>query len=252
METLFAPELLAAIGLWMGLTISLLIFGLVTGDNGLARVAQFVLVGAALGYATVLAWQNVLRPRLFEPLQATPADWRLWIPLLLGMLLTLAGAERTLRSPHETSEGWRGVLHLLGALPLALILGVAVSLGVIGGFQGTLLPQFLRAAESGLAWRAPVDVFLTGALGLLLTTGVIVHLRSSDGLVEEQPAPLRVFLRGWAWIGKRGLWLAAGMLFIRLFTARLTLLIAELEFLVARLEQTSLWRLAEQIWRGLF
>ncbi len=251
MNSLFLPELLASVGLWMGLVISLLMFSLVAGDNGMARLAQYLLVGSALGYAAVLAWQEVLRPRLFAPLQSAPADWRIWLPLLLGMLLLIAGAERTLRGPASSDAGWRGVLHLLGALPLALFLGVTLSLGVIGGVQGTLFPQFMRAAESGLAWGESLDVLLTGMLGLLLTTGVIIHLRGSDGLIEEQPAPLRALLRGWAWIGKRGLWLATGMLFIRLFTARLSLLISEFEFLIVRLEQTALWRLAEQIWTQL-
>ena len=190
MNSLFLPELLASVGLWMGLVISLLMFSLVAGDNGMARLAQYLLVGSALGYAAVLAWQEVLRPRLFAPLQSAPADWRIWLPLLLGMLLLIAGAERTLRGPASSDAGWRGVLHLLGALPLALFLGVTLSLGVIGGVQGTLFPQFMRAAESGLAWGESLDVLLTGMLGLLLTTGVIIHLRGSDGLIEEQPAPL--------------------------------------------------------------
>ena len=96
MNSLFLPELLASVGLWMGLVISLLMFSLVAGDNGMARLAQYLLVGSALGYAAVLAWQEVLRPRLFAPLQSAPADWRIWLPLLLGMLLLIAGAERTL------------------------------------------------------------------------------------------------------------------------------------------------------------
>ena len=247
MNALVSPAFTEAAGLWLGLLVSLMIFSLVVGDNRLARLAQYILVGAGLAYALVLAWRSVLLPRLFVPLQETPGEWRLWLPLILGVLLIIAGIERTVRS--ATTGGGRTLFQFLGALPLALMVGVALSVGMIGAFQGTFLPQFMRAVATGFQWSAPVDVLVNGILGLLITTGVLVHLRSRQSLLQQQPGALRGLLQGWAWIGQRGLWLATGLIFARLLLSRLTLLIAEFEFLIGRLQQTGLWQMVEQLWR---
>ncbi len=246
MDALLSPAFIEAAGLWLGLLVSLMIFSLVVGDNRLARLAQYILVGAGLAYAVVLAWRSVLLPRLFVPLQDAPGDWRLWLPLILGALLIIAGLERTVRS---AATGGGALLHFLGALPLTLMVGVGVAVGMIGAFQGTFLPQFMRAVATGFQWSAPAEPLVNGILGLLITTGVLVYLRSRRSLLQQQPGALRGLLQGWAWIGQRGLWLATGLIFARLLLSRLTLLIAEFEFLIGRLQQTGLWQMVEQLWQ---
>ncbi|MCB0045689.1 MAG: hypothetical protein H6642_17295 [Caldilineaceae bacterium] len=249
MEAFLTPELAATAGLWVGLIISLMLFSLLLGDNRPARLGQYLLVGAGLAYAVALAWRSVLLPRLFLPLREEPGDWQLWLPLLLGALLLLAGIERVVRQGSPAGP-WR-VLHTLGALPLALITGVAMSVGVIGAWQGTLWPQFSRAVVTGFPWTSPPAALINGVLMLLITSGVLVHLRSRPGFLAQQPPLLRGLLRGWAWIGARGLWLAAGVLFARLLLSRLTLTIAELEFLIARLQQTELGQWIGALWQQI-
>ena len=250
-----SPTLINNAGLWIGFLFSLMVFSAILGDHFLARLGQYILVGAALGYVTVLAWQQVLRPRLLTPLWTStrsggPADLWLWALFLLAILLFIAGLERIFRTPtaRKGSGGWRAGMAILGAIPLAILLGVAVAAGVIGAAEGTIFPQFMRAAQTGLPWRAsPGDLFL-GALMLLITGGSLIYLRADMQLIEQQPPILRPLLRWWAGLGKRALWLAAGLVFARLLVARLTLLIARMEFFMIHLEQTGLWRWAESIW----
>src|SRR3954468_14682600 len=109
-------NLLATIGFWGGLIMTVIIFSALIGDHVLARLGQHLLVGASLGYLAVLAVQHVLRPRLITPLLADPTgDLLRWVPLLLGIVLLVAGLERIMRPATSTPPAlWRRTLHGLG------------------------------------------------------------------------------------------------------------------------------------------
>lgn len=235
-------------GFWAGLIMTLLIFSALLGDHALARAGQHILVGASLGYAGVLVIQHLLRPRLLEPLLAAPADPLLWIPLALGVILLVAGLDRT---AHQGSDRplptWRRGLHALGRIPVALLLAVGIGAGLFGALQGTLLPQFRRAAQSAFDTGAtPLD-FFTGTLTLLITTATLLYLYGNpERTLAEQPVVVRRLLRGWIWLGRRAIWLVAGLIFARLFASRLSLLIARVEYLAATLNDTPLARWLER------
>lgn len=247
-------------GIWVGFIFSLLIFSTLVGDNALTRLAQHILVGASLGYVAVLVLRDVLQPRLFTPLFGAGIDapwWRseLWIPLILGMLLWAAGLERMLGS-GKTSSGADGIgrrlLNRLGMIPVALLLGVGVAVGLIGVIQGTLFPQIWRMASTGIPWSATPGELGTSVLTLLLTTATLLHLSVHvEQQLAKQPALLRQLFVGWVWLGKRALWVAAGVIFARLVAARLSLLIGRLEFLLFSLNETHLWQWAGNLWRNL-
>jgi hypothetical protein len=257
---------LADLTLWISFFFSLLLFSLVAGDNLLARLAQYVLVGVSIGYLGALAIQHVLRPRLFTPLLNAPiatlsAAPQLWIGLVLGLLLFGAGLERMAAQapPDESSQpdqhtpkGWQRLLRTAGMIPAALMLGVGVAVVFIGILQGTFWPLFWQTAQSGLNWSASLSTALTSVLILCLTTATL--LAWAVPLVPinaDQPAWVRYLLSWWAGLGKRALWFSAGVLFARLFAGHLSLLIARLEFFIDGLNQSSLWQWAEMIWRGI-
>jgi hypothetical protein len=242
-------DLLVAIGFWGSLAMTLLIFSGLLGDHSLARLGQHLLVGASLGYLGVLAIQHVLRPRLFAPLLSDPADDPLrWIPVGLGLLLIIAGLDRTLRPPRTTAPpNWRRVLHALGRLPVALLLAIGLSAGLFGSLQGTLFPQFWQAALTAFDPAVSMPVFLAGVLTLLLTVGTLLYLYvDPDRHLAEQPNYTRRLLNSWLWLGQRALWLAAGILFARLMASRLTLLIARLDYLINAFANTPIG----QWWAG--
>ena len=89
-------DVLAALGMWGGLIMTLLIASSLLGDGVSARLGQHLLVGAAVGYGGVLAVQHILRPQVIAPLLADPlGDPWLWIPAVLGGLLLVAGVDRS-------------------------------------------------------------------------------------------------------------------------------------------------------------
>jgi hypothetical protein len=221
----------------------------------LARLAQYVLVGASLGYIAGVALHEVLQPRLFAPLLQEGAftSW-LWLPLFLGLLLLLAGGDHALTQNGilQPPMSWgRKALRAMGLFPAALMLGVGVSVALIGVVQGTLIPQLWQVIQTEMV-TASLDALLTNWLTVLLTTASLLHLsvNTTRGL-EEQPRWLQSLLRAWIWIGKRAFWLAAGVIFARLAAARLSLLIARFEYFLARLNETNVWNIAERIWSNL-
>lgn len=232
-------QLLDLIGFWLGLLITLLLFSALFGDNNLARLGQHLLVGAALGYLGVLAIQNVLRPRLIDPLLADPTGQPAqWMPLIFGVILLAAGLDRTLRSPRvgDSPPLWRRALHGAGRLPVAFLVAVGLGAGIFGMIQGTFLPQFLAAAQVAFASGVPMGEFLAGVLMLLLTTATLLYLYMDvDRFLAGQPAWVQRLLRGWLWLGSRAIWFASGLIFARLMASRLSLLIARLDYLVTAL-----------------
>jgi hypothetical protein len=228
-----------------------MIFSAIAGDNRLARLAQHILIGAALGYLSLLVWQQTLRPRLVAPLLNAASDVWLWAPLTLGLLLWIAGLERIVHqgaAPRQAKQ-WQRALRAAGIAPVALMLGIGGGAGIMGALQGTLFPQFWRAAAMGFDQSASILRLLSGVLTLLITTGVLLHLYVNPVRhALPQQGMVRQVMLGWMWLGKRALWLAAGLIFARLLAARLSLLIARLEFLVSSLYATELWQWLEALW----
>jgi hypothetical protein len=238
-------DLLAAIGFWGGLIMTVIIFSALFGDHLLARLGQHLLVGASLGYLAALAIQQVLRPRLLTPLLADPAgDPLRWVPLVLGVILLVAGLERTMRPASSTPPAlWRRALHGLGRLPVALLLAVGLSAGFFGLIQGTLFPQFWQAAQSAFDSSLPMPLFLAGVLTLLITTATLLYLYvDPTRYLAEQNVYVRRVLNGWLWLGQRAIWVAAGIIFARLMASRLSLLISRLDYLISALTTTPFWQ----------
>ena len=242
--------LLTSMAFWGGLVTTLLVASSLVGDHALARLGRHLLVGAGLGYVGVLAVQHVLRPRLITPLIAAPTgDPLRWVPLLLGLILLAAGLDRTWRPARRSLPWWRRTLHGAGRLPLALLAAVGISAGLWGAIQGTLLPQFWRAAQQAFDPAADLPAFWAGLITLLVATGALLYLYVDPArYVDEQPGPVRRVMHGWLWLGQRAVWLTAGIIFARLMASRLSLLIARVDYLVGIIYATPLGRWWEGWW----
>ncbi len=241
-------------GVWTGLAISLLIFGMALGDHWPARLGQHLLVGAVMGYAALMAWQQVLQPALILPLLANPAgDPLLWLGAGLVLLLLAAALERLLAmgAPGPLPGGWRLALRRLGQLPVALLLGVGLAVLLVGALQGTIFPQLLYAVDKGVEWDLPLADLIAGLALLLITTGALVAFTVQPHHLAGQPRLMQRLINGWIWIGRRAIWLAMGVLFARLAASRISLLAAEFVYLRQALEQTGLWSFFESLGRGV-
>jgi hypothetical protein len=248
------PDWVASAGVWVGLVVALLVFSAILGDHWLARLGQAILVGAGLGYAAAVTWHAVIGLPVVQGLLANPGaePWN-WIPVVLAVLLVLAAGERIVFQGEggPPAGGFRRVLRWGGVVPAALLLAAGIAVVAVGTVQGTLLPQFLAAARTGIRWDAALDVFFTGLLTLVVTASALVFWgldpqRHMDG----QPSWVQRLMRAWVWFGQRSVWLAAGVLFARLAASRTSLLIAQLEFMRAAFASTELWQIIQGWWPG--
>lgn len=243
---------IAAAGVWVGLVVALLVFSAIFGDHWLARLGQAILVGAGLGYAAAITWHTLLSLPFVGELRAAPlaAPWN-WIPIVLGVLLVLAAVERILFQGEggPPPGGFRRVLRWGGVVPAAALLALGIAVVAVGLVRGTLLPQFLAAAATGIRGDASLAVFFTGLLTLIMTASALVFWgldpqRHLDG----QPTWVRALMRGWVWVGQRAVWFAAGFLFARLAASRTSLLLAQFEFFRAAFAATELGQALQSWW----
>jgi hypothetical protein len=121
------------IGTWVAALLTLVVLSYVIGDNPLFRLAQYALVGMAAGYATALAWNSILWPRLRLLWAAPLTYWYYGVFFVLGLLL-LARAVRPLAG--------------MARLPLAVLIGTGAGLALGGALTGTLLPQLAATFQS--------------------------------------------------------------------------------------------------------
>ena len=193
-DTGVLPPLLADAGLWIGMLLTLALFSLVLGDNALARLAQHVLVGAGLGYAAVMVLQYVIGLRLLAPLAR--GQWASQgLPLILGLLLIAAALERMAAQgrPAAAISSARRMVQTGGVVPLALLLGVGISAGIIGIVQGTLIPQSSQVIGGAFRNGRTGPAFWGGLLTLLLTSATLLALTiGRTPAIEPLPRPVRL------------------------------------------------------------
>jgi hypothetical protein len=136
-------------------------------------------------------------------------------------------------------------------VPAALLLAAGIAVVAVGAVQGTLLPQFLAAARTGIRWDTSLDVFFTGLLTLVITASAMVFwgLDPRRHLLG-QPEWVQRLMQAWVWFGQKVVWLAAGVLFARLAASRTSLLIAQFEFMRAAFVSTELWQTIQGWWPG--
>jgi hypothetical protein len=240
-------------GLWLGFIFTLLILSALLGDHLLARFAQYVLVGAVLGYAVIVTWQSILSSSLIIALRSDPdaAPWN-WIPVALAAIMAIAGLERIASQGRTTGPepAWRHALRTIGSIPALALVAVAAAVALVGAVQGTLAPQFLHTARTGLEWGAPPVEFATGVLTLLLTTATLIFfVIDADRHLSRQPEWVQRLAFGWVWLGQRAVWLAAGALFARLLASRLSLFVAELAYWMQILQSSEIGQVFGSLWR---
>ncbi len=168
------------IGTIIAALLTVMVLTYIIGDNFLFRLATYIFIGVATGYAGAVAMHTVLGPGLFSPLfnKSLPELFgdsvniiNLLIPCLMILLLALKifpGGAR------------------YGGLPMAILVGVGAAVVVGGGITGTLIPQSLGAmetldpnvqapqtGETGV-WRV-FDVVLM----LIATTSTLMYFRFS-------------------------------------------------------------------------
>jgi hypothetical protein len=229
------PELsFDLLGMVFAAVLTIMVLSYIIGDNVLFRIATYLFVGVASGYAGSIAFQNVIRPALIDPVLQNgplsifqPAAIPIFlIPWFLTVLLLLKLSPRLAR---------------YGSFPIALLVGVGAAVIVGGGITGTLIPQSQAAAEvldQQIIFHAEgeaIDIWferLIGAILLLLATiSTLIYFRFTarrEITGQARRSKLTAIL---AYIGQIFIAITFGVMYAGTLTASMLILTQRFQFL---------------------
>jgi hypothetical protein len=127
------------------LTVAVLTF--LYRDNPIYKLAEYLLVGVAIGYALVIAWNSTILDLLINPLSGGGRN-DLWIPLVLGLMMFA-------RFHPKTAP--------LSRIPLAILIGSGAGAAIPAMLGPRILTQLSGTVGS-----------VVGATGLGLVNGLLV------------------------------------------------------------------------------
>lgn len=166
------PETLDVLGGWIGFVLTVLVFSYLLGDNVLYRLAIYVFVGVAAGYAATVAVEGVLLPWINTTMTAEGASAGEialgFIPLFTGLTLLLKASPR---------------LGRYGNIALAFLIGVGTAVALVGAVSGTLIP-LVTSTGTALAGtpERPVDLN-----GIVIILGTVTTLLYFQYLARQEP-----------------------------------------------------------------
>ena len=198
--------------------LTIMVLSYLIGDNPFFRLAIYIFIGVAAGYAGAVAWHQVLWPKLFRPIIFGTLLERLLaiIPLILGILLLSKLSPRAAR---------------LGNPAMAYLVGVGSAVAIGGAVLGTIFPQTLATVDSfypvsiGLAERVfEGSIVLVGAI----TTLVYFHFGARGTAAGPQRGRL---IKALSWVGQVFIGITLGAIFAGVYAAAMTALVERIYFL---------------------
>ena len=209
----------------VGLILTLMVFSYLIGDNPLFRIAVYLFIGVASGYAATVVWHYVLIPKLFQSLSALNA--LSIVPLVFGISLLAKLSPRF---------SW------VGNFAMAVLVGVGAAAAVGGALLGTLMPQ-VQASIDAFDFRSAgggANAILKLVEGGVMFLGTVFTLasfhfsagRAADGTPKRNP-----LIEGIAWVGRIFIAITLGVLFAGVYMAALTAMIERLSFVINFIRQ---------------
>jgi len=212
-------EMISAI---IGLVLTLMIFSYLIGDNPLFRIAVYIFIGSASGYAAAVVWHYVLTPKLFEPLTDPAQLLLLIVPLILSISLLAKLSPR---------------ISWIGNFAMAVLVGVGAATAIGGALVGTLIPQAM-AAMDGLNFRAVTGTssafysLVEGAVMLIGTVLTLVYFQFSAKRVADGSVKRNAIVEILAFLGRIFIAITFGVLFAGVYMAALTAMIERLSSVI--------------------
>jgi hypothetical protein len=209
----------------IGLVLTLMVFSYLIRDNLLFRIAVYLFIGVASGYAATVVWHDVLLPKLsqsittFNPLSI--------VPFVFGISLLAKLSPRT---------SW------IGSFAMAVLVGVGAAAAVGGALIGTLLPQ-AQAAIDGFDVLSAGNVgeaafrLLGGVIMLVGTVFTLASFHFSAGRAADGTPKRNRILEGVAWVGRIFIAITFGALFAGVYMSALTAMIERLSFVINFIRQ---------------
>lgn len=217
-------EIADLIGAVIGFLLTIMVFSYLFGDNFLFRLAVYLFIGVAAGYATMIVVYNILWYQLFVPLLISPLDNILLVgpPLLLGLWLLLRVSKSTARYATPV---------------LAFMVGIGAAAAVGGAIKGTLFPQ-MNAAMGSLDLdtfsgqnNGVLFWFFNGLVTLVGTVTTMVYFHFGLRARGGQPARPRSWMEITGMIGQGFIAVTLGALFAGVYAAALAAFVERSFFL---------------------
>jgi hypothetical protein len=204
----------------IGLVLTLMVFSYLIKDNPLFRIAVYIFIGVASGYAATVVWHGVLLPKLsqsittFNPLSI--------VPFVFGISLLAKLSPRT---------SW------IGSFAMAVLVGVGAAAAVGGALIGTLLPQAQAAIDgfdvlSAGTVREVAFRLLGGVIMLVGTVFTLASFHFSAGRAADGTPKRNRIIEGVAWVGRIFIAITFGALFAGVYMSALTAMIERLSFII--------------------
>ena len=216
------------ISAFVGLILTLMVFSYLIGDNPLFRIAVYLFIGVASGYAATVTVYYVLLPKLslFQTNDLNQLILAI-IPLLLGVSLLAKFSPR---------------ISWIGSFAMAVLVGVGAAAAVGGALIGTLGPQ-VQAAIDAFDFRSAgggANAVLRLVEGTVMFFGTVLTLasfhfsasRTADGTPKRNP-----IIESIAWVGRIFVAITLGVLFAGVYVAALTAMIERLSSVINFIRQ---------------
>jgi hypothetical protein len=204
----------------VGFFVTIMIFSYIVGDNPFFRLATYLFVGVAAGYVFLTLLEQVMWPRLIQPL--ITGSLLSVIPLILGLLLF------TKLFPH---------FNRIGDIPMAYLVGAGASITIGGLVVGSLIPQVMATINLfDLNSPASKDVppllqVMDGTIILIGSLTTLMYFYFMTRSKPEQSTDRGPLIETMAKIGQIFIGITLGALFAGVYSAALTALIERVSFI---------------------
>lgn len=213
----------------LGFLFTLLILSYLIGDNPLFKIAVYLFVGVASGYAAAVVFWQALYPRLILPtltvLQTGDYQRGIWLiaPWLGVAFILMKISPRFARAAR---------------LVMAFLVGTGAAVTLAGAVNGTLLPQFFATInffDPGAAAAKNIGALEVLGNGAIMLVGVVTSLAYFHFGARSKPdgSTRRFgFINLFAWIGRIFIGITLGAVFAGVYAAALTAFIERISSLV--------------------
>lgn len=209
----------------VGLLLTVMVFSYLIGDNLFFRIAVYLFIGVASGYAATVVLHQVLLPKLSQAL-ATLSPFSI-VPFLLGFSLLAKLIPR---------------ISWIGSFAMAVLVGVGAAAALGGALIGTLIPQTQAAIDGfaiGSGGSVVNAVLQLGEGGVLLfcTVVTLASFHFSAGRAPDGAPQRNRIIEGVAWVGRIFIAITFGVLFAGVYMSALTAMIERLSFIINSIRQ---------------
>ncbi len=207
----------------IGLILTLMIFSYLIGDGPLFRIAVYLFIGVASGYAAAVVVRQVIVPKF----SAFPTS-SLYQQIVFGIIPVILGASVLAKFFPRTA--W------IGSFAIAMLVGVGAATAIGGALVGSLIPQF-NAAIGAFDFRSvpgnrALYALLEGSIMLVGTVFTLAAFHFSAGRAADGTPKRMSVIEGAAWVGRIFIAITLGALFAGVYMASLTAMIERLHFIV--------------------